>query len=474
MSRLFRKGKSNRKVFVIGLDCASPELVFDRWTEDLPNLKRLMENGLFGDLESTIPAITVPAWSSMLTSCDPGVLGFYGFRNRADYSYDRMSIAMGNRVREKRVWDYLGEAGLQSVVLGVPQTYPVRPLKGLLVSGFLTPNQDSDFAYPPSFRKDLLSRIPDFAFDVKDFRTDDKDRLLTQINQMTRTHFKLTDWLLREEAWDFFMTVEIGVDRMHHAFWHFQDTEHPKYTAGNPYESVIHDYYVTIDRKIGEWMETVDDKTVILVVSDHGAKRMDGGICVNEWLWRKGYLAFKEDPVPGTVVRFEDMEVDWKRTKAWGSGGYYGRIFLNVKGREPDGVIDQRDYTAFRDTLAQELIDLKGPEGEPIGTRVFRPQDVYREVKHIPPDLIVYFGDLTWRSVGSMGYDGFYTYENDTGPDSCNHAVNGMFILYDPEERYGGIRFEGAHVMDIAPTILNRFGLRVPKKMQGKPHRHQR
>ena len=464
----FLRKRHRRKVFVIGLDCAAPELIFDRWREDLPNLNRLADNGLYGDLQSTIPAITVPAWTSMLTSKDPGTLGFYGFRNRADYSYDKMKIAMGDAVRDKRVWNYLGEAGLKSVVLGVPQTFPVRPINGHLVSGFLTPNTKSDFSYPYAFKKEVLSVTPEYEFDVKEFRTEDKDHLLRQIYQMTESHFRLIDHAMENKSWDFFMFVEIGVDRIHHGFWHFHDPEHFRYEPGNAYENVVHDYYVTLDNKIGEWLSKLDDDTAVLVVSDHGAKRMDGGICINEWLWRNGYLAFKKDPAPGKIVGFEKMEIDWERTRAWGSGGYYGRLFMNVKGREPEGVIEPSEYENTRDELVGRLTALTDPQGNHIGTRVFKPQETYRNINGIPPDLIVYFGDLYWRSVGSMGYDGYHTTENDTGPDSCNHAENGMFILFDPKNPRNGQRVTKAHLMDVAPTILELMGLRVPSDFQGR------
>src|SRR5213080_104534 len=128
-----------KKVLVIGLDCAPPELVFEQWRDDLPNFRRVMDEGVWGKLESCIPAITVPAWSSMLSSRDPGVLGIYGFRNRADHSYDKMTTAMSPAVKHKRVWDYLSDAGKTSVVVGVPQTFPVKPLNGYLISDFLTP-----------------------------------------------------------------------------------------------------------------------------------------------------------------------------------------------------------------------------------------------------------------------------------------------------------------------------------------------
>ncbi len=460
--------KKNRKVFVLGLDCAAPELVFNRWRDDLPNLSSLAKSGLWGEMQSSIPAITVPAWSSMLSSKDPGVLGFYGFRNRANHSYDKMFIAMGNVVKEKRVWNYLSDAGLTSIVMGVPQTFPVRPLRGNLISGFLTPGIRSDFAYPYAFKREVLSITPEYDFDVKEFRTDNKDWLLEQIHIMTDKHFKVVDYTLKSKPWDFFMYMEIGVDRIHHGFWNYHDPLHFRYQPGNPYENAIHDYYVKIDTKLGEWLEQLDNNTAVLVVSDHGAKRMDGGICINEWLWRNGYLSFKEDPKPGTIVRFEDLEVDWGRTKAWGSGGYYGRVFLNVKDREPEGVIPPNEYEKVRDELSKKFQALTDPEGKNIGTKVFKPEEVYREVRGVAPDLIVYFGDLLWRSVGSLGYDGWHTFENDTGPDACNHAQNGMFIFYDPQNPQPNVEVKGAQLMDVAPTILNYMGVSVPKDMQGR------
>jgi predicted AlkP superfamily phosphohydrolase/phosphomutase len=285
---------------------------------------------------------------------------------------------------------------------------------------------------------------------------------------MTDTHFAVIDAALEGKPWDFFMSVEIGVDRIHHGFWKYHDPEHFRYVAGNPFENAIHDYYVYIDRKIGEWLARLDDDTVVLVVSDHGAKRMDGGVCVNEWLWRHGYLAFLDDPVPGRRLPFEKLEVDWPRTRAWGAGGYYGRIFLNVEGREPQGVVPQAEYENLRDELIAQFAALTDMQGRPVGARSFKPNEIYRQVNGAAPDLIVYFGDLFWRSVGALGYDGWITYDNDTGPDDCNHAQNGMFILYDPRQPRRSQEVRGAQLMDVAPTILAHLGVPVPADLQGK------
>jgi predicted AlkP superfamily phosphohydrolase/phosphomutase len=210
---------------------------------------------------------------------------------------------------------------------------------------------------------------------------------------------------------------------------------------GNRYENAIHDYYRYVDGEIGRLLERLDDDTVVLVVSDHGAKPMVGGICINEWLIQNGYLVLKERPEG--MVPLEKVEVDWGKTRAWAAGGYYARISLNVRGREPEGIIPPEDYEKVRDELAEAIAAITDENGVNIGSVALKPQEVYRTVRNIPPDLIVYLGDLSWRAVGSVGLDRIYTYENDTGPDDANHAQEGLFILYDPKASAGGREAEG-------------------------------
>jgi len=261
------------------------------------------------------------------------------------------------------------------------------------------------------------------------------------------------------------MLVEMGPDRMHHGFWKFMDPRHPKHVPGNRYEYAIQEYYRYLDREIGEMLDLAGDDVIVMLVSDHGAQPMEGGICINDWLRQEGYLVLKEQPQG--IVPLEKVEVDWARTRAWGAGGYYGRLFLNVRGREPEGIIPPERYEAMRDELIARLTAMTDPEGRPLGTVVYRPEEIYHEVRNIPPDLMVFFGNLAWRSVGSVGFEGIYTSENDTGPDDANHARDGVFVLYDPREQ-GGRRLEGLQIMDVAPTILDRLGLSVPSGMGGK------
>jgi predicted AlkP superfamily phosphohydrolase/phosphomutase len=207
-----------------------------------------------------------------------------------------------------------------------------------------------------------------------------------------------------------------------------------------------------------------DDDTAVLVVSDHGGKRMDGGIRVNEWLRREGLLATLTDPE--TAVPLREAGIDWSRTTAWGEGGYYSRIFLNVAGREPEGTVAPEDYERVRRDLAARLAAIPDENGEPLDTRVHIPEETYPDVNGIAPDLIVHFGNLLWRSVGTVGGDeGVHTFENDTGPDDANHAQDGLFVLVGPGVEPG--EREGAHLLDVAPTALELLGLDVPVSMRG-------
>jgi predicted AlkP superfamily phosphohydrolase/phosphomutase len=458
--------RRKKKVMVIGLDSAPPQLVFERWRDRLPNIRSLVGSGASGSLRSCDPPITVPAWSSMMSSKNPGRLGVYGFRNRADYSYDKLSIATSASIREDRVWDILSRAGKRNILIGVPQTYPPKPINGTMVTCFLTPDTTCQYTHPPDFRKEVERVVGNYVLDVKNFRSENKDSTLEQIHDMTRKRFRLAKHQLAKGDWDFFMMVEMGVDRIQHAFWKYMDPTHRKYVKGNPYENAILEYYESVDREIGEILNFADRDTTVFVVSDHGAKKMEGGLCINEWLIREGYLTLSERPAEPTPI--SKARVDWSGTRAWGEGGYYSRIFFNVRGREPNGVIEPADYEAFRDELTKKIEAITDDQQKPMGNLVYRPEQLYPVTRGIAPDLIVYFGGLSWRSVGSVGLGTIHTFENDTGPDDANHAEHGIFVMSAPDRKGSPVRLEGLQLMDMAPTILRVMDLPVPPDMEGR------
>lgn len=464
MRRLFGGRGKSPKVLILGLDCASPELVFDTFKDHLPHLQRLMNHGSWGVLRSSIPCITVPAWASMTSSRDAGVLGIYGFRNRASWDYDALTTATSNSVCMPRLWDVLGTAGKQSLIVNVPLTTPVKPIHGTMVGDFLTSDTSSAFAYPAIVRNEVLQRAPDYRFDVGDFRTSDKATLLQRLYDFTDTQYRVFDHLLTSRSWDLAMHVNMGIDRVHHGFWRYHDATHRLHEP-SAYQHAIRDYYAFVDGWIGRLLERVDDQTHVMVVSDHGVKRMDGAIALNEWLRLNGWLVLKQ-PLGEGITRFDTALVDWSKTRAWSTGGYYGRVFLNVQGREPHGVIVSEALEATVAELSALLAAIPDEQGRRLPTRVMRPSEVYQQVNGFAPDLIVYFGDLHWRTVGGLGYGTHFTLENDTGPDDANHAEEGMFIHVDPR-RAGQGEQAARQLMDIAPMVLKALGVAIPTEMQG-------
>ena len=450
---------------VIGLDCAEPELVFRRWLDYLPNIRSLIDQGAYGPLRSCDPPITVPAWAVMTSSKKPGTLGVYGFRNRADYSYDKHIIANSSAIGVDRVWDILSRQGKRVILIGVPQTFPPKPVNGILVGDFLTPDVKTDYTYPTEFKDEIAKVVGEYLLDVREFRSDKKEAILKEIFEMTRKRFTLARYLLAGKEWDYFMMVEIGVDRIQHAFWAYMDKTHRNYCPGNPYENAIFDYYQFVDSQIGELLKLADQDTTVFVVSDHGAQKMEGSICVNEWLIREGYLSLLE--TPSTPTPFAKLRIDWPRTRAWGDGGYYSRIFLNVCGREPQGIVEPSEYENLRAELIAKIEAIPDPNGNPIGTRVLRPEELYKFRNGVAPDLMVYFGNLAWRSAGTVGRSSIYTFENDTGPDDANHGQYGIFIVR-PATAKKGQELSNLEIQDIAPTILRILDVPIPDDMEGK------
>jgi predicted AlkP superfamily phosphohydrolase/phosphomutase len=455
------------RVAVIGLDCGTPQLLFDELADEVPNINALMRRGMHGDLASITPPITIPAWACSMTGKSPGRLGIYGMRNRKDTSYEGLTLATSLSVKEPAVWDLLGERGLKSLLIGVPPGYPIRPLEGWRVSCFLTPPSAETWTHPAELGAEVDEELggEPYIFDIPNFREQGEDVVLDRVFRMTERRFRVARRLVKDKPWDFFMMVEMGPDRLHHVFWQHVDSKHPKYVAGNRFESSFRDYYRALDREVGALLEALPDDAVVILMSDHGARRMDGGVCFNEWLHRQGYLSFTDEVAQPTAIG--RAPIDWARTVAWGDGGYYGRLFLNVKDREPQGIVEPTAYEDVRDELIERLEAMPGPNGDPLGTKVFKPQDVYPEVRGVAPDLIVYFGDLEWRSVGQVGGGQVFTYENDTGPDGANHDRAGVFVMAGaPGQRTG--RQDGLGLLDVGPSILSLYGVEPSEGTQGR------
>jgi predicted AlkP superfamily phosphohydrolase/phosphomutase len=449
---------------VIGLDCAAPRLAFERYRDAMPILSTLRESGTWGPLRSSEPPITVPAWTCMVSGRDPGELGLYGFRNRVP-GETRLRLADGGDVRVKRIWDWLGEHGLRVAPLFVPLTSPPTPVRGHMISGFMWPGDDAPWCYPRALEAELIERVGPYRADVESFRAGDLDRIYRDIVEITDQHFAIAELIWKEKRPDFLMMVEIGLDRFHHAFWRHIDPEHPRHDPENPWQSLGRQYYARLDAHIGRLRSLTDPDTAVLVVSDHGARALHGGFCINEWLIAKGYLVLREPCVSAGAL--DHRQVDWTRTTAWAEGGYYARVFLNVAGREPNGVVTPAEMSSVRNELRVELESVRDDQGNRVPTRVRVPQEHYRQARGFPPDLMVYFDDLKLRAIGSVGGGRMIVSEPGSGHDGCNHDWEGIFVMSGGGAPARGY-VEGAEIFDFAPTVLGLFGVPRAPGMLGR------
>lgn len=456
-----RAQQAGRRLVVVGLDCVPPRLAFDRFRGFMPVLSGLIEAGLFGELRSTTPPITVPAWASMTSGRDPGELGVYGFRNRIPGSYG-LKTATSRDIRAKRIWDVAGEAGKRVSSLFVPPNHPPTPVRGSLLSCFMhDPGQP--FSFPPSLGKALEQQYGSYIPDVSNFRTEEKEAALETLYAMGKQHFAIAKTLWKQENPDFMMMVEIGPDRLHHLLWRHFDVEDPRHDPTNPWRGEGERYYRFLDAQLGELLDTLASDTVVMIVSDHGARPMEGGVRINQVLLDAGLLRLKHPAENGTPLSLEN--IDWANTRAYGAGGYYGRICFNLRGRDPEGCVDFGELAELRETIATLFSALPRTDGSALPVTIQTADELYAKVTGFPPDLFLFFDDLAYRALGTFMAEEHIAAENDTGADGCNHDWNGIFVLSGPDLPQG--RVEGLSIMDVFPTALSLLGMPPVDGLQG-------
>lgn len=446
---------------VIGLDSVPPGLAFGEHRDRMPFLAGLCRRGAYGPLRSTDPPITIPAWVSMTTGRTPAELGIYGFRNRRPGSRG-LDLVTPADLAFPRLWDLAADAGLRSAIVSVPLTYPPPAHPAIAATGcLLTPGPKSAWASPAGLKPELEARFGPYLVDVEGFRALDPGGVLEGCRALTRQHFAILRHLVATRAPAFAMMVDLGPDRLHHALLRAALPSHPLHDPASPLAREAADYYALLDDEIAATCALAGEETAVLVVSDHGVRPLRGSVCVNEWLMREGYLHLLEAPASPTPL--SRCRVDWSRTRAFGEGGYHSRIFFNVEGREPGGIVPPGELAAEAAELAQRARSLRGPSGEPMETRALAPEALYGPGprRGAPPDLTIYWDGLAMRSAGTLGHGRLFLAGSDGGPDDANHDLHGIFAAAGgPIPRLG--RVDGLRVEDVFATVAGALGLAVP------------
>lgn len=452
------------RAVLIGLDCASPRLVFGPLASVMPRLTALRKRAAFGTLRSTTPPITVPAWACMLSGRDPGELGLYGFRE-LDRSTYAMRVANAEHMREPWLWELARAQGKRTAALFVPLTYPVRASADVLVSCLLTPGADSIHTHPEALATELSERFGPYQPDVEAFRHADPLAVVEQLRAMTSYRFAAARYVWQHEQPDLMVMVDIGIDRLHHVLWRSLDTRDPERDLDPIKRSAALGYLAHVDRELGRLLDVLGTDTSVLIASDHGARPLRGAIAINDWLIEQGYLVLGE-PRPSTPTALSALHVDWSKTRAWAEGGYYARVYLNVAGRSPLGSIAAERYEAERQVLAGLIAGITGPSGEHLAHRIETPEALYRAQRGSPPDLLVFFGDLDYRAAGTLGHGRLHLPHNDTGADGCNHDWEGMFVHAGPHA-IPDTTAQAWSIFDVTRTLLGALELEAPSDLLG-------
>jgi predicted AlkP superfamily phosphohydrolase/phosphomutase len=257
----------------------------------------------------------------------------------------------------------------------------------------------------------------------------------------------------------------MGTDRMPHLFYKYFDKDHVRYEHNPQYADALKNHYKFCDSNIGRIMAMLDSNTAILINSDHSVQRLDGRINLNEWLLKEGYL--KLNSYPDNLTSLKDCDVDWRSTTAWATG-YTGQIYLNIRGREKEGLIKPKDYNNVLDDLAQKILDIRDPKGNKLSTKVFKRTEIHSgPYSRYGPDLFINFDDCRWNISELIGYGegDVYSYDTPLGADDGGHGQFGFFVMAGAGiPNIGEIR---AHLIDVAPTVLSLMDVPVPEDMEG-------
>ncbi len=505
--------QDRERVMVIGLDGVPYDLI-RRWADagHLPNLARLMERGVSGPLASTMPPTSGPAWTSLSTGKNPGKTGIYDFlyRRAGSYVFPPVNTTMRSG---KTLWSLIGEAGRKVGIVNLPISYPVEEVNGVLVSGWMTPYYAKDFTWPREIARELDEHVGDYRiYPAETFAESRRDAFFGACDGLLDMLTKANMYLMQRDDHDFFMPVYFDTDRVLHQLWHYIDPEHPwneGSTHGEDRAGEVIRYFSRLDRDIGQLIEAFGDDARVAIVSDHGMGRASRFVVLNNLLLRLGYIVLSDDLATRlkafafrrgftlrNVHRLADrlglakhaeyknvysfdallkkfflsfMNVDWRRTQAYSFGRHYGSIYLNMKGREPQGAVRPEDYERVREELIEAVSGYVDPElGRPIVGDCIRREDVYSgERFEEAPDLIltprdpsdIFYGLSDFGS--SRIWDRTYRY-------SGMHRPDGLLIAAGPGIEKGR-RFDNASLTDIAPTVLYWLGLQIPEDMDGSP-----
>jgi predicted AlkP superfamily phosphohydrolase/phosphomutase len=474
------------KTLIIGLDGVTFDLI-KPWVEQgkLPTFKLLLEQGAHGILKSSIPPASCTAWPSFYTGTNPGKFGVYNFENFKPNSYDTYFVNY-HSIKEKTLWDIFGENEKKSAIMNVPVTYPVREMKGIMISG--TAISPEYAVFPKEFKSELPS---DYLFNIPPVHSSGRDKYIeTNFKSMEQQYNLINKFL--EQDYDLIFSVFRTTDFFCHRFLKSMVDQDEKY------KNTLYDAYKKVDDYLAELIKVKN--TNLIIMSDHGNTFLKKTFFINDWLIQQGYLTIKKyhksllkkiginqdnvyhfltklklawitkllskkikEKVPKKLAQSIDLNnVDWSKTKAIAK--FPSGININSKSKRPQGIVSDEEYDNLITELKTKLKNVQD-NGEKLNIEVFDNTVYSGNYKNLAPDLVLLIEGGSYRTASSIGNEEILM--GNVSPNSTsNHTMDGIFIAFGPDIKQ--IKIDDADITDVAPTILHLNNITPPENMDGK------
>ncbi len=503
------------RVFLLGLDGATWDILKPLVDAgELPNLARLMATGAHGELGSVFPPLSPVAWTAVMTGKNSGKHGVFEFLEHAHNPLVGR-VNSSRAIKAELVWEIAGRHGKTSVAGGVPMSYPHRNAPGTYIGDFLAPPNASDFANDPQILRELEAELghPYRPWSTAVHDGGREGEALAELTEFLEDHLKAVAFLAKRGGWDLFMYDLMATDRIQHELWHAWEPTH-LVAKGRDLSTIREgfiEFWRKLDRGVGAIVDALPSDTAVLLISDHGFGPIEWYVNFNVWLLNEGHIALQDSfyvkqkkwfwdrgCTPGwfykqmvkfgmarqRVGRFNGKQtnwvdrlaesaflsrrhIDWSKTKAYAQGNF-GQIFVNQKGRQPQGCVAPEDVRPFLNDLKAELFAIPHPEtGEPLVEKVYERDELYNGPHaYLGPDLTVVLKDWRYRTIGLHDFTTNTVIGPAFGPTG-DHRTEGVLIAHGPAFRTGASP-QGATLMDLTPTVLHLLGVPAPADLDGR------
>jgi len=479
---------SRNKVLIIGLDGATWNLLKPLIKDGkLSTIKKLVDEGVHGDLESSIPHVTFPAWKCYSTGKNPGKLGVYWWMN-VDVKNQKIIINDSKSFKSKELWDYLSSEDITCGIIGMPTTYPPKKVNGFMIAENIMPCSGN--TYPKDLEKEIKDRFS-YTFNFIDFHGADRNLVIEDRKRLIKQRFDVTNYLVKKYNPEFFHLTIFHIDNIQHFYWKYMEEKDKRY--GKAIESS----WILIDKELKKLIENFgDENTSIFLMSDHGFTSMKAVFNINKWLIEKGYLTLANTSLKSTVyniglklgvnskiinkltniplikyflpdtekigTNLSETLIDWQKSKIIPLGE--GVLYINTK------IVDEKEYNSFKDKVIKEIKNIRNPNnGEKLAKAVYSKKDIYKgPYLDKAPDILI-LPNEGYEIISSFVKEKMKLWSFSPKEEGLSgiHKLHGIFTAKGPNIKRG-IEIQKVKIYDIAPTILHIFGLPIPNDMDGR------